>query len=349
VDDRVGVGEISKGDRERSSEAQIKPRGNLITEREGVNFVRGVVEGAGSLFKEINLQHDVGQDATMVLVVDGHVRPREIAFQIKSGKSYVSPLNCQLPATAAHIYFWAEHDLLTLGVVYDPEEKAAWWIDLQSVARDFRKANSKSGTTFNFPKGLWNRFDDGDFRSILVPTLIGEAPTVPLDRLCTWIASDDLETHDLAVRIIRARYYREAAAWDCLINAFLSRPAKQLTLNLPLGLAKLLGHDDIGYYSGQIPPDVRAPAVARVLAFGPREIAKLLSMMPDSDFERPSVGYSLLPVFGGSAASPAILAAVRDGESFEPDVRELAGELFTWCQNDPKFWSFWRRDGKWTF
>jgi len=57
----------------------MKTRGNLVTERAGVNFVRGVVEGAGSLFKEINLQHDFGQDATMVLVVDGHVQPREVA------------------------------------------------------------------------------------------------------------------------------------------------------------------------------------------------------------------------------------------------------------------------------
>jgi hypothetical protein len=239
----------------------MKTRGNLVTERAGVNFVRGVVEGAGSLFKEINLQHDFGQDATMVLVVDGHVRPREVAFQIKSGASYVSPCGCHLPATAAHVYFWAEHDLVTLGVVYDPDEKAAWWIDLQTAARDFRVSNPKSGTTFTYAKGLWNRFDDTDFATILVPTLLGEAPSVPLERLCTWVMSNDVQTHDIGVRAIRAGYYHEAAAWDCLIDAFRSKPADQLTLNLPLGLAKLLGHDDLGYYSGQIPTAVRAPAM----------------------------------------------------------------------------------------
>ena len=78
----------------------MKTRANLTTERVGVNYVRGVVEGAGSLFKEINLQHDFGQDATMVLVVDGNVRPREVAFQIKSGPSYVTSDTCCLPATA---------------------------------------------------------------------------------------------------------------------------------------------------------------------------------------------------------------------------------------------------------
>jgi len=311
-----------------------------------VNFVRGVVEGAGSLFKEINLQHDVGQDATMVLVVGDVVRPRVVALQIKSGKSYVSTSHCRLTATAAHIYFWAEHDLITLGVVYDPVEKTAWWIDLQSAARDFRKKSPKSDTTFTFPKGLWNRFDDGDFRSILVPTLVGEAPTVPLERLCTWVRSSDLETHDLGVRIIRARYYRAAGAWDCLIESFISRPANQMTLNLPIALAKLLGHDDLGFYSAEIPEEVRTPAVARVLAFGSNEIAKLLSMLPDSDFDRPSLGYSLLPIFGGREESPTILAAIRDNDLFDPGVRELAGGLFAWCQNDPRFWSFWRRDGR---
>jgi Domain of unknown function (DUF4365) len=327
----------------------MKTRGNLVTERAGVNFARGVVEGAGSLFKEINLQHDFGQDATMVLVVDGHVRPREVAFQIKSGASYVSPSFCHLPASAAHIYFWAEHDLVTLGVVYDPSEKVAWWIDLQTAARDFRASNPKSGTTFTYAKGLWNRFDDTDFASILVPTLLGEAPNVPLERLCTWVMSNDIETHDIGVRAIRARYYREAAAWDCLIDAFRSKPAEQLTLNLPLGLAKLLGHDDLGYYSGQIPTAVRGPSIAKVLTFGPDEIAKILSMLPDNDFERPSLGYSLMPLFGQRAESSDIFAAIRDNDKYDLRVRQLASDLFDWYRRDPNWWGFWRRDtGKWS-
>jgi hypothetical protein len=323
----------------------MRTRGNLITERVGVNFVRGVVEGAGCLFKEINLQHDFGQDGTMVLVVDGLVRPREVAFQIKSGASYVSPTTCRLPATAAHVYFWAEHDLVTVGVVYDPVEKASWWIDLQTAARDFRASNQKSGTTFTYAKGLWNQFNCRDFASILVPMLLGEAPNVPLERLCAWVMCNDIQTHDIGVRAIRARYYRESAAWDCLIDAFRSKPAEQLTLNLPIALAKLLGHDDIGYYFDQIPKDVRAPAIAKVLTFGRDEIAKLLSMLPDGDFGRPSLGYSLMPLFGQRAESPHILSAIRDNNTLDPAVRQLAGSLFDWYRRDPNWWSFWRRDG----
>lgn len=322
----------------------MRTRGNLVTERAGVNFARNVVEGAGCLFKEINLQHDFGHDATIVLVVDGRVRPREVALQIKSGASYVSPATCSLPATASHIYFWAEHDLVTIGLVYDPAEKAAWWIDLQSASRDFRASNPKSGTTFTFAKGLWNRFNETDYAAILLPTLLGEAPSVPLERICDWVMSNDIETHDIGVRAIRARYYREAMAWDCLIEAFRSRPAERLTLNLPIALAKLLGHDDIGYYSDQIPQNVRGPAIEKVLTFGPDEIAKLLSMLPDDDFERPSAGYSLMPLLGQRGESPRILSSIRDNNKFDQAVRQLAGLLFDWYQREPDWWSFWRRD-----
>uniref|UniRef100_Q07LL4 DUF4365 domain-containing protein n=1 Tax=Rhodopseudomonas palustris (strain BisA53) TaxID=316055 RepID=Q07LL4_RHOP5 len=324
----------------------MKTRGNLVTERSGVNFVRGVVEATGSLFKEINLQHDFGQDATIVLVVDGHVRPREIALQIKSGATYVSEEYCFLPGTASHVFFWAEHDLTTLGVVYDPLEKTAWWIELQSAARDYRKSHPKSGTTFKFAKSLWNRFDNTDFVSVLVPTLLGEAPNVPLQRLCAWVNSTDVEAHDFGVRAIRAQYFREAEAWDCLIDAFKARPIENLTLSLPIALAKLLGHDDLGYYFGEIPNEVRAPAITKVLTFGPDEIAKLLSLLPEYDFERPSVGYSLMPLFGQRKESPEILATIQNDTKYDYTVREIAGQLLCWYQRDPRWWGFWRRDAK---
>jgi len=326
----------------------MKVRGNFVTERAGVNHVRGVVEGAGSYFKEINLQHDVGQDATIMLVVDGHVRPREVALQIKSGASYVSSGACQLPATAAHIYFWAKHDLITLGVVYDPAEDAAYWLDLQTAAREHYARHPKSGTTFTFAKAEWNRFDIKQFPSIIVPALLGEPPNVTTEVVCTWIASNNLETHDLGIRVLRARHFREAAAWNALIDTFLTRPVERLSPEIAIALAKLLGHDDFGYYSGEIPHDVRQGAAARVLTFGAREIAKLLTMMDDYDFERPSFGYSLMPLWGSKAESPDILAAIAEDPSLDDEVRTRAAGLYEWHRRDPFWWRCWRRDtGRW--
>ncbi len=212
----------------------MKPRGNLVTERVGINFARAAVEGAGSLFKEVNLQHDYGHDATIMLVSDGQVRPREIAVQIKSGATYISPLKCTIPANADHLFFWAEHDLDTIGIVYDPNEQTAWWVDLRNAAREFRRLNSRTATSIAFKKSLWNKFNAEDFASILMPTLLGEAPRVPVERLCTWVTSDDEETHDLGVRAIRARHRSRPKTWSCLIETFLNRPAEQLSMQLPI-------------------------------------------------------------------------------------------------------------------
>jgi hypothetical protein len=165
-----------------------------------------------------------------------------------------------------------------------------------------------------------------------------------LDTLRLWVASDDLETHDLGVRILRARYYTDANAWNCLIDAFLARSPEQLTMQIGIALAKLLGHDDLGFYSGQIPDVVRRPAVERVLGFGVPEIAKVLGLIEDHNFDRPSDGYSLLPILGAKAASMAILAAIRDDPAQGDDIRDHAAGLIEWHAQEPHWWRFWRRD-----
>jgi hypothetical protein len=307
-----------------------------------------VVEGAGSLFKEVSLQHDFGHDATIVPVVNGLVQPREIALQIKSGSSYTSSGKCHLPASMAHVLFWAKHDLQTLGIVYDPLENMAYWTDLQISARNALDRDPTAGTTFSFQKALWNRFEPRQFQTVLLPIMLGEAPTIELETACEWVRSDDLETHDLGVEVIRARHYAAAGAWSCLIDAFYERAAEQLTIAIPIALAKLLGHDDLGYYSGQVPDNVRIPALMRVLSFGAADIAKLLSLVDDDDFNRPSLGYSLMPLWGMSAHSISILTVIARDDSFDWNVRSRAAGLLEWYYREPEWWSFWRRDsGRW--
>lgn len=322
----------------------MRTRSNTMVERAGVNFVRSVVEGAGSIFKEVNLQHDFGHDATIVPVVNGCVQPREIALQIKSGISYTGKGKCKIPASAAHLRFWADHDLQTLGVVYDPSEAVAYWVDLRVAAVDATERSPSSGTTLVFPKALWNRFDPSQFGTVLLPTLLGKAPIVPLKTACDWVRSNDLETHDLGVRVIRARHYAMADAWSCLIDVFLAFPVSSLTIEIAIALSKLLGHDDLGYYTGQIPSEVRTPAVARVLSFGSIQIAKLLALVDDEDFNRPSIGYSLMPLWGMSANSIAALRVITGDMSCNDDVRDRAAGLIDWYSREPEWWSFWRRD-----
>jgi hypothetical protein len=112
---------------------------NTVTERAGVNYVRNAVEANNCVFKEQDVRHDYGHDAFVLLVEGEQVLPKEIAMQIKSGASYCTATTCKIPATGAQLMFWANHDFETLGVVYDPSEDLAYWVDLKAEARQLTR------------------------------------------------------------------------------------------------------------------------------------------------------------------------------------------------------------------
>jgi len=322
----------------------LRTRSNLVTERAGINFVRGIVEDAGCLFKEVNLQHDFGHDATIVLVADGEVQPREVALQIKSGASYAGEAACHIPASVGHIDFWARHDLITLGVVFEPDRAIAHWVDLQAECRARKKHSVAGGATLSFRKEVWNRFDASNFVNFLVPTILGNAPTLPIATALDWAVSADFTTHDLGVRTLLARYKDEAETWACLLTAFRGRATDLLSLNVPVAFARLLGHCDIGDYSGQIPPEIRQPAEELILSFGASEFTRLLSMLPDDEsFDQGSFGYALLPLLGAHAESQKILQSLCDDAAVEAEVRSKAAFLVSWYEHDPDWWRCWRR------
>lgn len=322
----------------------LRTRDNLVTERAGINHARIVVEGSGSLFKEINLQHDFGHDATILLVVDGEVQPREVALQVKSGQSYNTEFTCHLPATAGHIDFWARHDLITLGIVYDPEVDAAYWIDLQSECRARKRLRHSGGATINFPKAAWNRFDLPHFSNVLVPMLLGRAPTIPIATALEWARASDRHTHDLGVRTLLARHKQVPDTWVCLLEEFYGRTPGTLSIDVPVGFAKLLGHCDIGDYTGKVDDDVRQLVQIALNSFKVNDIAKLLLMLDDDEtFDRGRLGYAFLPLLGGRPDSLALITELRDDDSRDAKVRELAEFLLSLYRHDPEWWSFWLR------
>jgi hypothetical protein len=323
----------------------LRTRDNITTERAGINHARLVVEGAGCLFKEINLQHDFGHDATVLIVLDGEVQPREIALQIKSGRSYISGHHCSVPATAGHIDFWARHDLVTLGIVYDPEEDTAYWADLQAECRALKKLRHTGGATIKFPKTAWNRFDRFHFSTVLLPTLLGRAPTVPILAALEWAKALDYDTHDLGVRTLLARHNESEATWSCLLEEFYSRKSDALSIEVPLGFARLLGHCDIGDYTGKVADEVRELVRAALKEFTADDIAKLLLMLDDDEsFDRGQLGYALLPLLGGRSDSIELISELQNDMARDVEVREKADFLLQLYRHDPEWWSFWRRD-----
>jgi hypothetical protein len=317
---------------------------NIVTERAGVNYVRAVVESNNSVFKEQDTRHDYGHDAFVLLVEGERVLPKEIALQIKSGASYCTSETCKIPATSGQLEFWAGHDLETLGVVYDPNEDMAYWVDLKVEARELRRRHrDHAGTVIEFPKVLWNKLDVRMFREFLVPTLQGKVPLIDFETAIVWARAEDTGTHDIGIRILSARHYAEPRAWETMLALFREREPEHATPNIGIAFAKMMGHPDDGYSMRKAPEKLQVHVKQQVSAFGAADLAKLLFYVDDYGFDRPSIGYSLLPVLGARPDCTTLFAAIRDDPAVEDVVRRSAELLLAIDANDPQFFGFWVR------
>jgi hypothetical protein len=268
-------------------------------------------------------------------------------MQIKSGASYCTPKTCKIPATAGHLAFWAGHDLVTLGVVYDPAEDVAYWVDLQAEARDRTRGRLQStGAVIEFKKAEWNRLDTHIFAAFLVPTLQHKAPHMSLETSIAWARSEDLEIHDLGVRILSARHYQAPEMWSTLLELFRHRDPARVTPHVWIALVKMIGHHDDDYSYRDAPDELKRSVRQEILRFGAVEMAKLLFYVGDYGFDRPSSGYSLMAIFGARADSREIIAAIRDDPAVDQETRDKAAWLIAMEEEDPNWFKWWRKDEK---
>jgi Domain of unknown function (DUF4365) len=87
-----------------------KRKASQGTSREGINFVRTLVERHNSTFQEIDLHNDLGNDAYVEFVAKESSTGRCIALQIKSGSSYRAACGgYAFQSDRDHFEYWASH------------------------------------------------------------------------------------------------------------------------------------------------------------------------------------------------------------------------------------------------
>lgn len=112
------------------------PKSQSIS-KEGVNFVRSIIEKEGSIFHEVHDENDVGIDAFVEFVIDEQPANKMIAIQIKAGNSYYSEKKnqCVIPV-GRHFDYWANHNLSVYGIVYVPSLIEAYYVNVKSYFDD---------------------------------------------------------------------------------------------------------------------------------------------------------------------------------------------------------------------
>lgn len=136
--------------------------------KEGLNFIRGVVEERGSLFHEVRGENDRGIDAYMDLLWEDSDDVKIVALQIKSGNSYFDEHRCQckIPVGKHHEY-WANYSLPVYGVVYVPNRKTAYWVDIKKFLEEYWHENDhKLAKTIRFTASQRCTFDSEGLTAI---------------------------------------------------------------------------------------------------------------------------------------------------------------------------------------
>ncbi|MBP4139787.1 DUF4365 domain-containing protein [Flavobacterium cupreum] len=138
---------------------------NIKTEFQGVRFVQGVVQDNHSIFQNLSRENDQGNDCYIEFVRNGLATNYGIFVQIKSGDSYKDSLGYKFTADKAHLEYWNQGLNLTVGIVFDPEIKKAFWVDVTSYLTSRPDIFTQSYHTIRVDKA--NEFSEATFPAFI--------------------------------------------------------------------------------------------------------------------------------------------------------------------------------------
>lgn len=263
------------------------------TSREGINFVRRLVERQNSTFQEIDLHNDLGNDAYIEFVVDESATGCCVALQIKAGVSYRSGSDrYSFSADRDHFEYWAMHTLPVLAVIFDPEKEKAVWVDITDHLRVNPTIVATGPYTLHaerdFSEQTFTEFRDHCLRyreEYGQESNLGRA-------LGSFAAREDVERCFDGLGALFAYHRHHAATWYYLISCFSNYRGHPILRSLIARLCHVPGHGDIFWSSSNtISEGVRREARMMMKErFDRRDALTLLSAVDDAGIDRGTIG-----------------------------------------------------------
>ena len=294
---------------------------SAITAKEGINFVRSVVESSGSLFIKIEQENDLGIDAIIEFIEDNHPLNKQIAIQIKSGASYYTTeaKECAFPI-GSHRTYWNRYPLPVFGLVYVPARRTAYWINIKR----YLEANQEA-TAIRFTATEANKFNATTFNNLFVPAIVGKTPVLDIDDAFRLAQSQQPSEIYLGLLVLFRRYPNSTAVWDELVRTFIEQPPTEIPPVLLYWLAHIPGHGDIFYYGETPSAETRAYVRGLYAQFGVQQVIKLLSFItPEDQIGRGTLGQSVEAIVSSLPNAAAMLREIIRSHDVDMSIREFA-------------------------
>ena len=273
------------------------------TSRNGVNYVRTIIEHANCIFHEIHQENDYGNDAFIELVDNEKVTGKYLLIQIKSGTSYHDDSSCWIPATQKKFEYWKNHRLPVVGITYVPSENCAYWVNISHRLK--KSPWNDFPSRIVFPKSEILRFDNRGFQEIFLPFFLGRSIRFNKEKSSQFADSSLFIEHVLGLRSLFYGFYNDMSTWEKMEKFLLSRAPEEISPQLPYFLAYAPGHGDIWWQEPPLRREIREAVLDRMRSsYDERHLLTLLSLVDENGFERESVGQSVFAIIDLAMNTP---------------------------------------------
>jgi hypothetical protein len=304
-----------------------KRKRSQATSRDGINFVRTLVERHNCTFQEIDLQNDLGNDAYVEFVAEECATGCCVALQIKSGSSYrAAGGRYGFQSDSDHFEYWASHALPVLAIIVDPEAGRAAWVDITDHLRR-NPAAHKNGPFSIYADQDFSESSFAEFRQHCLAYRdpysreqnFGRALEAFADR------ADDERCFD-GLRALFAFHRQQVATWYYLISCLSNFRGHKILRPLVARLCHIPAHGDI-FWSREniIEEEVRQEArrLMRQL-FDRTDALTMLSVIDDAGVDRGTIGQAIHALVDTMEDVPKVMESIAIDQSQSERVRHSA-------------------------
>ncbi|MEP1871696.1 MAG: DUF4365 domain-containing protein [Paraglaciecola sp.] len=305
--------------------------------KKGVNYVRDIIESSNSIFHEVHQENDYGNDAFIELVEGEDVKGITLAVQVKSGSSFCTNSSCSIPASKQHFNYWKSHSLPVIGIVYDPNEELAYWINITNHLENNPEVLVNGPYTITFKKADFSRFTMSSFETLFKPIHLKKQIKLPIDKSITYLTSQNNTEHSLGLHVLLNLYCNELKAWEAILDAFRIRSINDLDPSIVFCMAHIPGHPDIYWGNGKsITTDVRSDLRVLISNFSEQDIVKLLSLLDEDElsFERGTLGQSAESIISLLIQKEEKLLSIINNFEYPIYVRDASVILFAYYKQE---------------
>ncbi|MCX6170949.1 MAG: DUF4365 domain-containing protein [Ignavibacteriales bacterium] len=299
----------------------LKYKKTNITAKTGVNYIRSIVEEAGSLFHKIESENDLGIDALIEFIRDEKPLNSQIAIQIKSGSSYFNPSEqeCIIPI-GKHRDYWLNHPLPVIGIVYVPALKCAYWLNIS----DYINSHLEE-TMIRFKVSNVNRFDRIAFNQLFMPRNLREVPELSLLEAVKYFNSEKPDEFYIGLITIFRRYPNHSETWDAMVNSFKEKKQETIPNRMIYYLAHIPWHPDIMYTGESINTETKEYAKNLFKTFNKNDVIKLLCFINEEEgIARGTIGQSVEAIISSLPSSKLYLTEIVEDNNIPLTIRQSA-------------------------